>query len=123
MRRFTEGDDDSFPWELVQREVARLEDEKRALRETIDEIDRQIARQTATAGQLAALDDYCARVRANLETFDFERKRLALEAFNVRVTANGRAYDLDGSVPTDAGVLSQTSECCGHQRPPPPAPA
>lgn len=103
-------EDDPFPWDLVEREIIRAETEKKQLQATLAEIDGRISDQRATAVQLDALTAYCERVAANLDTFGFEEKRLALHALGVRVIADGKRWEIQGTVPMtgDAGVLNNT---------------
>jgi hypothetical protein len=111
VRRYAEADDDSFPWELVEREIARVEAERRQAQATLTDIDERIAAQAQTIVQLDTLRGYCDRVGAHLDGADFAAKRTAVEALVERVEANGREWTLIGSIPVqlDAGVLSQTS--------------
>ena len=105
--KFRKADDDSLPWELVEREISRAEKEKQQLRATISEIERRLAEQQQAIGQLDALKTYCERVAQNLERFGFEEKRMALEALGVRIKANGRDWQLTCSIPTGVGVTYQ----------------
>jgi hypothetical protein len=112
LRRYSEADDDSFPWELVEREIASLEREKAQLTSAIAELEDRLAQQEQVTGQLDALNAYCERVRRNLDTCGFEEKRLAIEALGVRVIANGRDWQLTGEIPMEVpegGILSLTS--------------
>jgi site-specific DNA recombinase len=109
MRRFTSSDDDTFPWEVVQHEVARLEREKRQLRAELDEMEGRLRAQEAATHQLEALAIYCARVAGNLDTFGFTEKRLALEALRVRVSADGQKWTLTGAVPVGEGGQDEGS--------------
>src|SRR5690348_8235802 len=101
MRRFTEAEDDSFPWELVEREIKRLEHEKAAWQRQIADIDSRLSQQALAQEQLVTLHAYCERVAYHLDTFGFEEKRLALEALEVRVTGSGREWTISGSIPLD----------------------
>lgn len=111
LRSFAAEDDDSFPMELVQKEVARMEQEKTQVRATVAELERRIAQQDSALDQLEALSAYCERVARNIDTFGFEEKRLALKALGVRVVANGRDWQLRGSIPLTSpdAVLSHVS--------------
>jgi hypothetical protein len=61
--------------------------------------------------QLEALETYCAVVSRQCKRFDFDGKRLALQALDIQVTANGRKWHLQGRIPMDdAGVMTRTSE-------------
>ncbi len=110
IRRFGASDDDSFPWELVDREISRLQQEKGQIQATIGQIEQRLAEQLATVEQLGALTAYCERVAKNLDGFGFDEKRLALEALAVQVVANGREWQLLGEVPLqDAGGVRPTT--------------
>jgi site-specific DNA recombinase len=111
IRRYREAEDDTFPWKLVEREIATAEQEKKQLQATIDRFDRLIAEQEAAIVQLDALTAYCERVATRLETANFADKRGFLEALGVEVIANGRQWRIQGSFPfeSNAGVLATTS--------------
>jgi hypothetical protein len=121
MRRYSDDTSCAFPWELVEREVKRLEAEKAQWSATLAELDARIAQQELAREQLEALHEYCARVAYNLDDFGFAEKRLALEALDVRVSGNARTWNISGSIPIDdtAGAMSTTSACCALQTPPP----
>jgi site-specific DNA recombinase len=126
LRRYSEAEDGTFPWELVEREIKRLEAEKVGWTATIADLEDRLQARELVREQLEALHVYCERVGRNLDAFTFDDKRLALEALQVRVTGNGREWRLDGSIPLhdDAavrGVVSTTQACCGPQQRPPPA--
>jgi site-specific DNA recombinase len=102
MRQFREGDDNSFPWELVKREIATIEEEKRHLQASLAEVDRRLAAAEVALKQWEALTTYCTRVAQHLTRFDFAEKRLALDAMAIRVIANGgqvQGWRLEGAIP------------------------
>jgi site-specific DNA recombinase len=125
LRRYREAEEDEFPWELVQREIAQIGTERKALAADLARIDAKLAEQQRSVDLLGALHTYVTTVDINLKAATFEDKRLALEALAVRVTGNGRAWRLDGSLPLDgaAGITSTTEGRCALPPPPPPAPA
>jgi site-specific DNA recombinase len=110
VRRYAEADDE-FPWELVEREIARVEAERRTAQATLAEIDQRLAEQERTIVQLDDVRAYVERVGANLDDADFATKRAAVEALVERIEANGREWMLIGSIPTGAipGVITTTS--------------
>jgi len=115
VRRLREADDDQFPWEIVEREIRSIEQEKRQWQQTIEEIEASLQQQQTTVHRLDTLAAYCAAVAGKLSAFDFAEKRLAFEALGVRVDASGnvltRDWRLSGSIPIEnAGVL--THSCC-----------
>jgi site-specific DNA recombinase len=105
-------EEESAPWELIRRELAQIEQEKRQVEAMLVAIEQRLAEQQMTVTQLEALETYCARVSRQCERFDFEGRRLALAALDIQVTANGREWQLRGSIPVDGvGVVTQMS---GH---------
>ncbi|HEV2109428.1 MAG TPA: hypothetical protein VGR16_14305, partial [Thermomicrobiales bacterium] len=125
VRRYADAEDDGFPWELLEREVARLEGERRALVATVANIDARLQQREAATVQLDALHEYCAAVAVNLDHADFTIKRNAIEALVERIDANGREWEMVGSIPigSQTGVSSTTSRHYGRRRPPPRVPA
>jgi len=111
VRRYSTAEDDSFPWELVQREIKQAEAEKRQLQTVIEDLDARLALQQAAVDRLEALSAYCARVAARLANFEFEEKRLALEALSIRVVGNGHDWSLGGEVPTEGGEGVVSRSC------------
>jgi site-specific DNA recombinase len=109
MERFRRSDD--FPWELVEKEVGRAEVERTQILAEIATLETRIAARQQSARQWEAAEAYCQRVAGRLDALDFDGRRLAIEALAVRVTANGRDWQLDGGIPLAdgyAGILSST---------------
>ena len=109
--RLREIDDEDFPWKVYEEEVASAEREKLQHRAKLAETDHKIAAQEARVVQLESLADYCATVAANLDAFEFDDKRLALEAMEARVEANGREWTVAFSLPgkdRPAGEMNRT---------------
>ena len=52
---------------------------------------------------------FCAKVADRLETFDFDEKRLALQALQVRVIVGKNGARLQGAIPTNLATIEQTS--------------
>ena len=99
LRAFREADEAILPWELIQRELAHIEQEKSTLHTVLADIDARLAAQQAAIDQLASVTTYCQRVAQNIDDFGFDEKRLALEALDVTVVANGRQWRIRGSIP------------------------
>ncbi|MFC2005341.1 hypothetical protein ACFLVG_00025 [Chloroflexota bacterium] len=51
----------------------------------------------------------CQIVRNNLSELSFENKRLALAAFNVKVTLDGNRIVIDGAIPKEELSIASTS--------------
>ncbi|HEY7295215.1 MAG TPA: recombinase zinc beta ribbon domain-containing protein [Dehalococcoidia bacterium] len=113
IQRFSQASDDHFPWELVEREIARAEQEKTRVRAEIEAAEQRIAQHATAIEHLDALATYCARVGRHLDRAGFAEQRLALEALGIALHANGREWHLTGSIPLDgvAGVLTPTCSC------------
>jgi site-specific DNA recombinase len=97
--------------ELLEREIGRAEVERQQTMSEIAEIEARISARQQAARRWEDVERYCQRVAGRLDSFDFDQKRLALEALAVRVTANGRDWRIDGGIPfgSGEGVLSQTA--------------
>ncbi len=126
LRRFSESE--HVPWELIEREVSRLEVEKAQWAETVADLEARLMQQQLAVEQLASLHAYCERVRGNLDAASFEEKRLAFEALAVRVSGNGREWSIRGRIPVESavaasGIMNTTSACYARRLPRPPAPA
>jgi site-specific DNA recombinase len=123
VRRYADADDDSFPWELVEREITRVESERRNAAAGLADIDARLAEQERSITELDDLRAYVDRVGANLDAADFDTKRSAVEALVERIDANGREWNLTGSIPlrANAGVVSISSSGCARQQRPLPA--
>lgn len=117
VRRLRDAEDDLA--DLIEKEIAGVEEERRRVRATLGEIEARLAEQAGQADQLDALADYCATVAANLEGFDFDQRRLALAAFDVRVVARGRdaaQWRISGSAPIeDFGAVSRSASSPGRR--------
>ena len=121
VRKLAEADDD-FPTDILEREIARIEQERKATRTALAEADVRLAAQNAAVVRLDDLRISCERVRANLTELDFAHRRDAVVALVERVVADGSdrtTWRLEGSIPVDAGITSSTSARYGH---PPPRP-
>ncbi len=121
LRAFREADEAILPWDLIQRELAQIEQEKSRLHATLADIEQRLEAQQATIDQLDSLTAYCQREAQNIENFGFDDKREAIEALDVKVVANGRQWRVTGSIPLEdhAGILYTTSEHYGPRRRPP----
>jgi site-specific DNA recombinase len=119
VRAFREADEAVLPWELMQRELAQIEKEKSTLQKVLADIDARLAAQQTAIDQLASVTTYCQRVAQNIDDFGFDEKRLALEALDITVVANGGQRDqwrITGSIPLEnhVGILSTTSSLPGR---------
>lgn len=78
----------------IERELSHLDDQQHAMEQA--------------ALEIASLEDYCTRVRSQLQHFTTEEKRLALEALNITVTWHPEnPVQIHGSIPV--GIASDAS--------------
>lgn len=106
LQKFSASDDSSFPWALVEREIKRLDDEKPYWQKTITDIEERLASYQMAVGYLEALQRYCEQASYRIDAFGFEEKRLALKALDIKVTGNGRDWDIQGRIPIEQGAVS-----------------
>jgi site-specific DNA recombinase len=111
--------ENAFPWELVEREVKRLEGEKARWAAAVRQIEARLATHRRALAALEGLYTTCARVGAQLETFGFEQRRLALEALDVQVRVSATDWTITGWIPIDVpggdAVVSQASPARRHR--------
>ncbi len=131
MRQLRESGGEGRLWELGQAEIAASEKERQQQLAAIEQISKQIAEQQAAVVHLDSLAAYCTTVSSNVDRLSFDDRRTTLEAFDVRVIANGinrQEWRLDWSPPDGIGVgaTSRTCSCRvrrGPARPCSPAPS
>jgi hypothetical protein len=99
IREFTDNEESPFSLELIRREGKRLEREKQDWENTLRKAEQRLAQQSRSVNGLEFIRDNCARLAANLESSDFETRRLALEALCVTVFVDGGDWRLDGLIP------------------------
>lgn len=109
VRRYRESDDDLFPWEVVEREIKRSEQEKAQLQARVLELTGRVEGQRAAIEHLDAVRVYVERVASRLTNPTFAQKRLAFEALGVRVAGSGKAWQLEGAIPTLSGPFHGSS--------------
>jgi len=51
---------------------------------------------------------FCAQVAERLDEFDFEEKRLALQALQIKVVVGRDGAKLTGAIPQDLATIEQT---------------
>ena len=54
---------------------------------------------------------FYAKVAGRLRTFDFDLKRLALQALQVKIVVGKSGAQFQGAIPTNLGTTEQTSGC------------
>ena len=54
---------------------------------------------------------FCAKVAGRLHTFDFDEKRLAFKALQVKIVVGKSGARLQGAIPTNLATIEQTLGC------------
>ncbi len=103
--------------DYVLDEINRLKNECQA-DEELQRIKETKDRLSHIADAEIKLNEFCQRVRQNLDNANIQDKRLALEALDIRVTASTQSIDIKGIIPvefptlpssTDVTTIAQTS--------------
>ncbi|HEX8475505.1 MAG TPA: recombinase family protein [Pyrinomonadaceae bacterium] len=104
-----QDEEDEEVWQMYQKQAVEQKEAKKRLDVTIAEVEGRLATEFEVLSALTSLTEYCQRVRANLATFGFNEKRLALEALGAKVIGCGRNWRLDFHIPV-AGQMPIS--CC-----------
>jgi site-specific DNA recombinase len=104
--RYEEIAEDSLLDELNQLKQDRKTDEER-----LAQLQQSREQLTKIANAEIKLNEFCERVRQNLEKCTFQEKRLALDALDIKVVATQQGIDIKGSIPikvatTDLNLLT-----------------
>ena len=95
--------------------VSRLDRRQAGLEQEIAHHEAEQRRLEQTQVEVAALQDYCARVRANLQHCTMEEKQRALEALDIRVTWHPeKPLEIRGSIPLDGTSGGGSMACRRH---------
>jgi len=110
-RKLAEADD-GFPTDVIEREMVRIEGERKAAAARAAELRSMVGEQEAQLVRLDSLEAYCERVRVNAAALDFAGKRDAVEWLVERVVANGTdpaSWRVEFAIPLNSpGVTSIT---------------
>jgi hypothetical protein len=102
MRRYMVNPTDAL-WELIEKATTVTDRQKAQLRTSIQQMEAKLLNQQEVRWGLKAIKAYCLRVAANLVSFNFEEKRLALKAFAVKVIGAGRDWKVELQLIPEAG--------------------
>ena len=104
--------------DYVLDEINRLKNECQTDEAELQRIKETKDRLLHIADAEIKLNEFCQRVRQNLDNATIQDKRLALEALDIRVTASNQSIDIKGIIPvefptlpssTDVTTIAQTS--------------
>lgn len=80
-------------------EIDRMQTEREALQQQSGKIEKRLEAGREFVERGRSIQEYCHQARENIEHFDFEQKRLALDALNVMVLIEGKSVALNGIIP------------------------
>ncbi len=116
--------------EIIEHELKASDRRKQKFIAEMKELESRLSAQQINNENLKSIAAFCKQVKGRLDKFDFNSKRLLIEALGVEVRANGYEYDMkmqvdpEGNLTTDSGVMAHTSKSSqrpadrtAHQRP------
>lgn len=95
--------------EYVLREIGQVKSSREALQSELSGLEQQAQRVVDLDGLSEKVRAYCAQVAERLDEFDFDDKRLALDALQITVTIDPSQAVLKGAIPYDLATIGRTS--------------
>jgi len=104
--------------DYVLDEINKLKRDRQTDQEELQTLKETKARLSHMIDAETKLNEFCQRVRQNLDNATIHDKRLALDALDIRVTASSQSIDIKGIIPvditpspssTDVTTIAQTS--------------
>jgi len=89
-------------------ELDRRRTERTSLQSHLKELERRLETQEELLERKRSIEEYCQRARENIDSFDFEQKRLAIDALNIQVIVEGKRVAVSGVIPTYSAVRTPT---------------
>lgn len=96
--------------EAVRVRATALRAEREAVEATLRQLEDQLAAVRDGGIREDQIRAYCDQVRERLTAFSFEDKRLALDALEIRASADKEAVSVNGIVPLDQGPEFSSNE-------------
>jgi len=94
-----------FPKEAVEKENNRLNQDRAYLKERKSELETRIKQAKGSQLKIDDIQKACQIVRDNLGRLTFDTKRLALEAFDIKVWLDNDNVVIEGNIPISLGAL------------------
>ena len=91
-------------------EVNKLKREYEVDQEELQKLNDTKDRLSHIADAEIKLNEFCQRVRQNLDNATIQDKRLALDALDIRVTASAQSIDIKGIIPVEIKPLPSSSD-------------
>jgi SMC interacting uncharacterized protein involved in chromosome segregation len=96
--------------DYVLDEINRLKNECQADEEELQKLKETKDKLSHITDAEIKLNEFCQRVRQNLDNANIQDKRLALEALDIRVTASTQSIDIKGIIPVEFPTLPSSTD-------------
>lgn len=97
-----------FPEETIVRENEKINRTRAELRTRKAEIEKKMEETKEHEVNLAGVEKFCELACKNLMDFTYEKKRLALDALQVKVIIDGNKVSMQGAIPVVEGDIVST---------------
>ena len=94
-----------FPEDMVVSENKKLNARRESLKAQRAEVERKIKASQEAAITLPKLEGFVELVKERLSTLDFETKRMAIEALDIKVWIDGQNVEVTGVIPISDSVI------------------
>lgn len=94
--------------EYVLREVEQVKKARQALESELAELQQQRQRIVNLDGLSEQVRAFCGQVAERPDEFDFEEKRLALQALQIKIVVGRDGAKLTGAIPQDLATIGRT---------------
>jgi site-specific DNA recombinase len=96
--------------DYVLDEVNKLKSECEADQKELQKLKETKTRISHVADAEIKLNEFCQRVRQNLDNATIQDKRLALDALDIRVRASTQSIDIKGIIPVEIAALPVSAD-------------
>jgi len=93
-----------FPPELVIKENEKINESREELLRRKAELEDRLTQAKTTRANLDNIAAFCKLASKNIDEFDYEQKRLALQALQIKVWIDGEAITIEGAVPQTEAI-------------------
>ena len=100
-RLYTSG---RYDQKKLDDELDRVRTERSSLESRLEEIQNRLQGQREILERKRSIEEYCRKATENIDSFDFEQKRLAVDALDIQVVVEGNHLAVSGVIPTQSAV-------------------
>jgi hypothetical protein len=93
-----------FPEEIITKENEKINKGREELAQRKVELEDRLTQAKTTRANLDNIAAFCKLASTNIDKFDYEQKRLALQALQVKVWIDGEAITIEGAVPQTEAI-------------------